>query len=78
MIQLAAELTCLCNVNRLTEVMNNICQTLYMGIKQGCTNPRCMVAVVTKVCTLVFNNCEASVWNLLHVTLIAPRLGVSR
>jgi len=58
MIQLAAELTCLCNMNRLKEVTNNICQT--------------------KVCTLVFNSCEASVWNLLHVILIAPRLGVSR
>ena len=34
-----------------------------------------MVAVVTKVCTLVFNSCKASVWNLPHVKLLAPRLG---
>jgi len=45
--------TCLCNMNMLTEVMNNICQTLYMGINQGRTKPRCLVAVVTKFCTIV-------------------------
>jgi hypothetical protein len=74
MIQHAAELTCLCNMNMLTEVMNNICQTLYMGINQGCTKPRCPVAKVTN---FVQQCCEASVCNLLHVTLTAPRLGVS-
>jgi hypothetical protein len=29
---------------------------------------------VTKFCTVVFNICGLSVWNLFHVTLLAPRI----
>jgi hypothetical protein len=41
---------------------------------QGCTNAGHQVAVVTKVCTVVRNVCGSSVWNLLHVNVLAPRI----
>jgi hypothetical protein len=43
-------------------------------LHQGCTNPRCQVAWVTKFFMVVPNICESSVWNLLHVTLLVSQL----
>ena len=39
--------------------------------QQGCTNPACHVTRAHKVCALAPNLCGSSVWNLLHVTLLA-------
>ena len=40
---------------------------------QGCANPRCQVAVATKFCTVTPNLCGSRV-NLLHITLLEPRI----
>jgi len=40
---------------------------------QGCTNPRHQFAMVTKFCTVAPNICGSLVWNLLHVTHLAPQ-----
>jgi hypothetical protein len=37
-----------------------------------CTNPRCQVAMATTFC--MSNVCESLIWNLHHVTLLAPRI----
>ena len=39
---------------------------------QGCTIVGCQVTVVTKFCMVVPDVCGSSVWNLLHVILLAP------
>ena len=44
------------------------------GIWRGCTNSRHQVAQATKLCAVMPNIYESSVWNLLHVTLMAPRI----
>jgi len=48
------------------------------GIKKdnqrGCTNARGQVARATKFCTLAPDICGSLVWNLLHVTNLAPRI----
>jgi len=41
---------------------------------QGCTSPQRKDAMATTLCTAVPNNCGPSVWNLLHVTHLAPRI----
>jgi hypothetical protein len=41
-------------------------------LKQGCTNPGRQVAVATKLRTVERNVCGSSLWNLLHLTLLAP------
>ena len=41
---------------------------------QGRTNPGRQVARSTKFCTAAPNMCGSSVWNLLHVTFLAPRI----
>jgi hypothetical protein len=42
---------------------------------KGCTNPGCQVARATKFCTVAPDTCicGSSVWNVLHVTHLAPR-----
>jgi hypothetical protein len=40
----------------------------------GCTNPRCRVTASTKFCMVAPNICGPWVWNLLHITLLAPRI----
>jgi hypothetical protein len=45
-------------------------QNVY-SLNEGCTNP---VARATKLSTVAPNICGSSVWNFLHVTLLAPRI----
>ena len=49
-------------------------QLIISVIIQGCTNPGRQVARTTKVCTVAPNICGFLVWNLLHITLMAPRI----
>jgi hypothetical protein len=42
--------------------------------KQGYTNPGRQVAVATNICAVAPDICGSSVWNLLHVTHLAPRI----
>lgn len=39
-----------------------------------CTNPWRHVAMAIKFCTMAACMCASSVWNLLHVTLLIPRI----
>ena len=41
---------------------------------QGCTNPGRQVSVTITFCTVMPKICGSSVWNLLHVTILAPRI----
>jgi hypothetical protein len=41
---------------------------------QGCTNAGREVALATNFCTVAPNTCGFSVWTLLHVALLAPRI----
>jgi hypothetical protein len=41
---------------------------------QGCTNLWRQAAMGTKFCTLALNICGSSVWNMLHVSLLTPRI----
>jgi len=41
---------------------------------EGCKNPLGQVAVATKFCVVASNICGFSVWTLLHVTVLAPRI----
>ena len=41
---------------------------------QGRTNAGPQVAVVTKVCTVAHNVGGSSMWNLLHITVLAPTI----
>jgi hypothetical protein len=41
---------------------------------QGCPSPMRQIARTTEFCMLVPNICRFSVWNLYHVTLLAPSL----
>jgi len=45
-----------------------------MEVRQGCPNSGLHVAWSTKFCTVVSDICGSSVWNLLHVRLLAPRM----
>jgi hypothetical protein len=44
------------------------------GIAQGCTNPKHLVAQTTKFCKVATYICGSSVWSLLHVIHLAPRI----
>jgi hypothetical protein len=44
------------------------------GLTQGCTRVGCQVTWVTEFLTVVPNIGGLSVWNLLHVTVLAPRI----
>jgi hypothetical protein len=41
---------------------------------QGCTNPGYQIARASKCCVVAPNVCKTSVWNLVYVTLEAPRI----
>jgi hypothetical protein len=43
-------------------------------VMQVCTNPGPQLAQATKFCTMAPNICGSSIWNLLHVTLLASRI----
>jgi hypothetical protein len=47
---------------------------LEFTVRPGYTYPWGKVAVATKFCTLVPNFCGSSIWNLLHVTLLALKI----
>ena len=52
-----------------------MCPDVRYGVSpQGCANPGLQVARVTKFCTVAPSICGCSVWNLLHVTLLATRI----
>jgi len=42
--------------------------------RQGCTNPRRQVSRATKFCSETLNICGPSVWDLLHDTILAPKI----
>jgi hypothetical protein len=44
------------------------------GPEQGYTNPWCHITMVCKLCKVATNICGSSVWNLFHVTILAPRI----
>jgi len=46
-------------------------------VMQGCTNPELQVAMMTMFCIVVLHICGSAVWKLLHVILLAPRIGGS-
>jgi hypothetical protein len=46
----------------------------YDASAQTCANPGLQVARATKFCAVTPNICGPSVWNLLHVTLLATRI----
>jgi hypothetical protein len=46
----------------------------YYAVGQGCTNNGCQVSEVTKFCVMTRNIYGSSGWNLLHVTLLSPRI----
>jgi hypothetical protein len=43
-------------------------------VKQECINPGRQVVVATKFCTLTPNIFGSSVWNMLHVTILVPKI----
>ena len=43
-------------------------------MRQGCTNPWCQFALATKFCTMAPKILGSSVWNFLHVMLLAPTI----
>jgi hypothetical protein len=43
-------------------------------LSQGCTNLERQVTRPTTFCTLASNICQSSVWNVLHVTFLVPRI----
>jgi hypothetical protein len=47
---------------------------LYIILDQAYTSPRYQVAQETEFCIMVPNTCGPSVWNLLHVSLLAVRI----
>ena len=44
------------------------------SVVQECINPRRQIAVETNSCTVAPNICGSSLWSLLHVTFLAPRI----
>jgi hypothetical protein len=51
------------------------CHVSYLHtVKQGYMNPACWMAMVTEICMVVPNICGTSVRNLLHFTILVPRL----
>jgi len=39
-----------------------------------CTNSRCQVTHTTEFCMVVHNISRSSIWNLLHITFLVPRI----
>jgi len=44
------------------------------SIQKGCINPRHQVSWVTKFCEGATNVCGSSPWNMLNVSLLAPKI----
>ena len=52
-----------------------VVQLLQNGVYNGCTNLERQMAVVTKsFCEVAPNICGLSVWSLLHVICLAPKI----
>jgi len=47
---------------------------LIMNLNQGYTNPGCQVDVATKCCMVTPNVDGTLAWNILHVTILEPRI----
>jgi len=47
---------------------------MHIFLRWGYTDIRCLVAAATKFCTVAPNICGPSFWNMLHVTLLVPRI----
>lgn len=47
---------------------------MYNQLSQGCTNLERKVTRPTTSCTLASNICQSSIWNVLHVTILVPRI----
>jgi hypothetical protein len=58
--------------SELNQISHNLQHQVLL--KQTCTNPMHQVAWAINLCTAVHNVCWSSVWNLLHVTLLASRI----
>jgi len=43
-------------------------------MQQGCTQSGCQVVQAVQICTVTQNIAGSSVWNLFHVSLLAPRV----
>ena len=62
------------------EKENVVCKSVlssfikFDSFNEGCTNPGCQVARTTKFCSVAPKIFESSVWNLLHVTVRAPKI----
>jgi len=46
-------------------------ETKMYGIRQQCTNPGHQITMTTEFYTVIPNICGYSVWNLVHVTILA-------
>jgi hypothetical protein len=53
---------------------NRVIEKIKYSFIQGCTNSRLQVALPTKFCKVAPNICGSSVWNLLHVMLLALKI----
>jgi hypothetical protein len=58
----------------LWQLSRNITWMTNKGLLQRCTNLGGLVTRETEFCTVVCNIYGSLVWNLLHVTLLAPRI----
>jgi len=52
----------------------NYSRQKYQAVNQGCTSSGCQVTRTTKFCAVLPNICGPSIWNLPHITLLAPRI----
>ena len=50
------------------------CWYICNGLDEGCTNVRRQVLEASKFRTMALNICASSVWNLVHVGLLGPRV----
>jgi hypothetical protein len=62
--------------SRTEEQLSLFLKTLIIktASRQGCTQPVRLAARTAKFCTVVPNICGPSVWNLLHIILLSPRM----
>ena len=60
----------------MRDLVTNFYQTEFPDVaaRQGWINPGRQLASATKFCMVATNICGPSVWNLLLVTLLAPRI----
>ena len=63
--------TCSCP---LITRFNCFCPKRKRTLEQGCINSGRLIVMATTFCTVAPNIWGPSVWNLLHVTILAPRI----